>query len=149
MSCDSLLDIDRSDPKDLERYGSTALGRHCLLARRLVEAGVTVVKVRHTWWDTHADNFEGHRELTLDLDHALSTLLEDLADRGLLKSTLVLTTSEFGRTPRISAELGRDHWANAWSVTLADDQSLPGCPIAALRGGRHREVKRRAQAMAF
>jgi len=119
MSCDSLLDVDRSNPKDLERYGSTSLGRHCLLARRLVEAGVSVVKVRHTWWDTHADNFEGHRELTLDLDHALSTLLEDLADRGLLRNTLVLTTSEFGRTPRISAELGRDHWANAWSLTLA------------------------------
>src|SRR5437588_339265 len=119
MSCDSLLDVDRSDPKDLDRYGPTSLCRHCLLARRLVEAGVSVVKIRHTWWDTHADNFEGHRALTLELDHALSTLLQDLSDRGLLKPTLVLTTSEFGRTPRISAELGRDHWANAWSVTLA------------------------------
>jgi hypothetical protein len=119
MSCDSLLDVDRSDPKDLDRYGATSLARHCLLARRLVEAGVSVVKIRHTWWDTHADNFEGHEALTQDLDHALSTLLQDLADRDMLKTTLVLTTSEFGRTPRISAELGRDHWANAWSVTLA------------------------------
>src|SRR5262249_41215428 len=119
MSCDSLLDVDRSDPKDLDRYGPTSLGRHCLLARRLVEAGVSVVKIRHTWWDTHADNFEGHRCLTLELDHALSTLMSDLADRDMLRHTLVLTTSEFGRTPRISAELGRDHWANAWSVTLA------------------------------
>jgi hypothetical protein len=119
MSCDSLLDVDRSDPKDLDRYGTMTLARHCLLARRLVEAGVSVVKIRHTWWDTHADNFEGHQALTVQLDHALATLLEDLADRGLLDTTLVLTTSEFGRTPRISAELGRDHWANAWSVTLA------------------------------
>jgi hypothetical protein len=119
MSCDTLLDVDRSDPKDLDRYGPTSLARHCLLARRLVEAGVAVVKIRHTWWDTHADNFEGHQALTLQLDQALSTLLQDLAERGLLESTLVLTTSEFGRTPRISAELGRDHWANAWSVTLA------------------------------
>jgi hypothetical protein len=118
MSCDSLLDVDRSDPRDLDRYGPTSLGRHCLLARRLVEAGVSVVKIRHTWWDTHADNFEGHRCLTLELDHALSTLLQDLHERGLLERTLVLTTSEFGRTPRISAELGRDHWGNAWSVTL-------------------------------
>jgi hypothetical protein len=119
MSCDSLLDVDRSPPKDLARYGPTSLARHCLLARRLVEAGVSVVKIRHTWWDTHADNFEGHQALTYDLDHALSTLLEDLAERGLLQRTLVLTTSEFGRTPRITAELGRDHWGNAWSVTLA------------------------------
>jgi hypothetical protein len=119
MSCDSLLDVDRSDPKDLDRYGPTTLGRHCLLARRLVEAGVSVVKIRHTWWDTHADNFEGHQCLTADLDHALARLLQDLADRGLLKTTLVLTTSEFGRTPRITAELGRDHWPNAWSLTLA------------------------------
>jgi hypothetical protein len=119
MSCDTLLDVDRAPQKDLDRYGKTTLGRHCLLARRLVEAGVSVVKVRHTWWDTHADNFEGHRALTFDLDHALTTLIQDLQTRGLLESTLVLTTSEFGRTPRITAELGRDHWANAWSVTLA------------------------------
>jgi hypothetical protein len=119
MSCDELLDVDRSNPKDLNRYGPTSLACHCLLARRLVEAGVSVVKVRHTWWDTHADNFEGHEALTAQFDHAFATLLEDLADRGLLETTLVLTTSEFGRTPRISAELGRDHWANAWSVTLS------------------------------
>jgi len=119
MSSDELFDVDKSPPKDLERYGSGSLARHCLLARRLVEAGVSVVKVRHTWWDTHADNFEGHRVLTQDLDHALSLLLADLHDRGMLKDTLVLTTSEFGRTPAISSELGRDHWANAWSVTLA------------------------------
>src|SRR5262245_25058541 len=125
MSCDALLDIDRSDPKDLDRYGPTSLGRHCLLARRLVEAGVSVVKVRHTWWDTHADNFEGHRCLTLDLDHALSTLLQDLSERCLLQRPLVLTTSEFGRTPQISAELGRNHWPNAWSLTLAGC-SVPG-----------------------
>jgi hypothetical protein len=124
MSCDALLDVDRSDPKDLDRYGPTTLARHCLLARRLVEAGVSVVKIRHTWWDTHADNFEGHEALTAQLDQALATLLEDLHQRGLLETTLVLTTSEFGRTPRISAELGRDHWANAWSVTLA------GCGVA-------------------
>lgn len=124
MSCDELFDVDKSPPRDLERYGPGNLARHCLLARRLLEAGVSVVKVRHTWWDTHADNFEGHRALTRDLDHALSLLLADLHDRGMLKDTLVLTTSEFGRTPTISSELGRDHWPNAWSVTLA------GCGIA-------------------
>jgi Protein of unknown function (DUF1501) len=124
MSCDELFDLDRSPAKDLERYGPGNLARHCLLARRLLEAGVAVVKVRHTWWDTHADNFEGHRVLTQDLDHAFSLFLEDLHDRGMLQDTLVVTTSEFGRTPNISSELGRDHWPNAWSVTLA------GCGIA-------------------
>jgi len=119
MSCDTLLDVDKSAPRELDRYGTNSLARHCLLARRLVEAGVSVVKVRHTWWDTHADNFEGHQCLTAELDHALSLLIQDLADRDMLKTTLVLTTSEFGRTPRISAELGRNHWPNAWSVTLA------------------------------
>lgn len=126
MSCDELLDVDKAPQKDLERYGPTNIARHCLLARRLVEAGVSVVKVRDTWWDTHADNFEGHRALCMGFDHAYSLLIQDLYDRGLLDSTLVLTTSEFGRTPNISSELGRDHWANAWSVTLA------GCGI---RGG--------------
>jgi hypothetical protein len=119
MSCDTLLDVDKSPPRELDRYGTNSLARHCLLARRLVEAGVSVVKIRHTWWDTHADNFEGHQCLTAELDHALSLLIQDLVDRDLLKTTLVLTTSEFGRTPRISAELGRNHWPNAWSVTLA------------------------------
>jgi hypothetical protein len=134
MSCDSLLDVDRSDPKYLDRYGPTSLGRHCLLARRLVEAGVSVVKIRHTWWDTHADNFEGHLCLTADLDHALATLLRDLADRDLLKTTLVLTTSEFGRTPRITAELGRDHWPNAWSLTLAGC-GVPGGAVVGKTNG--------------
>jgi hypothetical protein len=143
MSCDSLLDVDRSDPRDLDRYGPTALGRHCLLARRLVEAGVSVVKVRHTWWDTHADNFEGHQALTLDLDQALSTLIQDLADRDLLKTTLVLTTSEFGRTPRISAELGRDHWANAWSVTLAGCGVPGGAVVGKTNGDGTAVVDRR------
>lgn len=126
MASDALFDVDKSPQKDLERYGTSALARHCLLGRRLLEAGVPVVKVRHTWWDTHADNFEGHRPLCAELDHALSLLLQDLHDRSMLEHTLVLTTSEFGRTPEISSELGRNHWPRAWSVTLA------GCGV---RGG--------------
>jgi len=123
MSCDELLNVDRASPADLDRYGPTPIARHCLLARRLVEAGVTVVKIRDTWWDTHADNFEGHRGKCANLDHALSLLLDDLTQRGLLETTLVATLSEFGRSPNISAELGRDHFPHAWSVALA------GCGI--------------------
>ncbi len=118
MACDELLDVDRAPAADLDRYGPAPIARHCLLARRLVEAGVTVVKIRDTWWDTHADNFEGHRSKCANLDHALSNLLDDLVDRGLYENTLVLTLSEFGRTPTISAELGRDHFPHAWSVAL-------------------------------
>ena len=93
----------RSAPQaDLDRYGPTPIARHCLLARRLVEAGVSVVKIRDTWWDTHADNFEGHRSKCANLDHALSLLLDDLVQRDMLGRTLVLTLSEFGRTPTIS-----------------------------------------------
>jgi len=123
MNYDTLLDVDRSDPDDLARYGTTPLARHCLLARRLVEAGVGVVKIRDTWWDSHADNFEGQRVKCANLDHALSLLVDDLVDRGLLDHTLLVVLSEFGRTPKISATLGRNHWSKAWSVAMA------GCGI--------------------
>src|SRR5262249_13493634 len=114
-----LFDVDKGPTKERDRYGSSSLARQCFLARKLVEAGVSVVKIRDTWWDTHADNFEGHRVLTANLDQALSALIQDLAERDMLKTPLVLTTSEFGRTPQISAELGRNHWPTAWSLTLA------------------------------
>jgi len=123
MSCADLLDVERCDAADLERYGPTPLARHCLLARRLIEAGVGVVKVRDTWWDTHADNFEGQRIKCANLDHALSHLIDDLADRGLWEHTLLIVLSEFGRTPQISASLGRNHWPKAWSVVMG------GCGI--------------------
>lgn len=105
--------------RDIERYGSTELGRFCAQARRLVEAGVPVVKIRHHWWDTHAEHFERHAGLVRQLDVALSTLLQDLHDRGLLEETLVVVASEFGRSPEINRFGGRDHWTRAWSVALA------------------------------
>ena len=95
----------------------------CLIARRLVEAGVPFVKVARAWWDSHGQNFETHRELCADLDQGMSALLDDLGQRGLLENTLVLTFGEFGRTPQINPSLGRDHFANAWSA------SLSGCGI--------------------
>jgi uncharacterized protein (DUF1501 family) len=77
------------------------------------------VKVARGFWDSHHDNFESHRELVPDFDHVLSVLLADLKDRGLLDSTLVMVLSEFGRTPVINQDVGRDHFAAAWSVALA------------------------------
>lgn len=126
MASEKLFDIEQEPAEMRAKYGPTQFGQQCLIARRLVEAGVPFVKVARAWWDSHGENFETHRELCADLDHSMSVLLDDLKDRGLLEHTLVLTFGEFGRTPGINASLGRDHFAAAWSATLS------GCGV---RGG--------------
>ncbi|MBL9092164.1 MAG: DUF1501 domain-containing protein [Planctomycetaceae bacterium] len=123
MSSEKLFDVEQESQKMRDRYGPTQFGQQALVARRLVEAGVPFVKVGRGWWDSHGENFETHLELVTELDHVMSTLLDDLSERGLLENTLVVTLSEFGRTPRINASLGRDHFAAAWSC------SLSGCGI--------------------
>ncbi|MFG0336128.1 MAG: DUF1501 domain-containing protein [Maioricimonas sp. JB049] len=123
MASDRLFNIDEEPQAMRDKYGPTQFGEQCLIARRLVEAGVPCVKVARAWWDSHGQNFETHRELCADLDHCMSALIDDLADRGLLENTLVITLGEFGRTPRINGSLGRDHFASAWSCTLT------GCGI--------------------
>jgi len=126
MRSDHLFNLDNEPRSVRDRYGSTPFGEQCLMARRLLEAGVAVVKVARGFWDSHHDNFESHRELVPDFDHVLSVLLADLKDRGLLESTLVFVLSEFGRTPVINKDVGRDHFAAAWSVAMAG---------AGIRGG--------------
>jgi uncharacterized protein (DUF1501 family) len=121
-----LFELSREPAQLRDRYGSHDFGRHCLLARRMLEAGVTFVKVTHSNYDTHHENFDFHIEQLGEFDRTFATLLDDLAQRGLLDSTLVVVMSEFGRTPTINRNLGRDHWGTAWSVALA------GCGI---RGG--------------
>jgi hypothetical protein len=102
-----------------DEYGRHSLGQSCLMARRLVEAGVRCVTIDHSNWDTHDNNFATlKRDLLPGLDAALSTLFRDLAERGLLDTTLVLVTGEFGRTPRINKNAGRDHWGPAFTVAL-------------------------------
>jgi hypothetical protein len=123
MKIDHLFDLDKEPPAVRDRYGKTDFGQHALIARRLLEADVPMVKVARAWWDSHADNFESHRELVAEFDHVMSTLLCDLDERGLLSSTLVVVLSEFGRTPAINKESGRDHFASAWSCAFA------GCGI--------------------
>jgi uncharacterized protein (DUF1501 family) len=118
-----VFDLSKEDPRSFERYGTHDFGRHCLLARRLLENGITFVKVTHSNYDTHFENFDYHIEQLGEFDRTFATLLEDLAQRGLLDSTLVVVMSEFGRTPKINAGYGRDHWSKAWSVALA------GCGI--------------------
>ncbi len=100
-------------------YGRESFGQGCLLARRLVERGVRFVEVSLGGWDTHTANFVRTPELCDTLDRALATLLTDLQARGLLKETLVVVTTEFGRTPTINANVGRDHHPNAFSALLA------------------------------
>lgn len=102
-----------------ERYGNSNIGRGCLMARRLVEAGVPFVEVDFGGWDDHRNIFPSLQNDKLpQLDRAMSALIEDLVQRGLYENTVVLWMGEFGRTPRINADVGRDHWARAWSVVL-------------------------------
>jgi uncharacterized protein (DUF1501 family) len=90
------------------------------MARRLVEAGVTFVSINSGGWDTHTNNFETLKSRNLpQFDRAWSTLIQDLHDRGMLESTLVMAFGEFGRTPRINPQAGRDHWPNVMSIALA------------------------------
>jgi uncharacterized protein (DUF1501 family) len=123
MARRKLFDTRTESPRSLDRYGRHDFGRHCLMARRLLEGGATFVKVTHSNYDTHYENFDFHIEQLGEFDRPFATLIEDLADRGLLDSTLVLVLSEFGRTPTINRNYGRDHWGTAWSVALG------GCGI--------------------
>ena len=114
------FDIHEEPEKLRDAYGRNSLGQACLMARRLVEAGVRCVTIDHTNWDTHDNNFNvlKHDLLPL-LDRGMSSLLADLTDRSLLESTLVVVTGEFGRTPRINQNAGRDHWGPSFTVALA------------------------------
>ena len=113
------FNLDEEPSAMRDRYGRNTFGQGCLLARRLVEVGVPFIEVSLTGWDTHGNNFETVRRLSETLDPAWSTLMDDLRDRGLLASTLVVWMGEFGRTPAINGGSGRDHWANSWSTVLA------------------------------
>jgi hypothetical protein len=123
MASETLFDVTREPQAVRDAYGPSQFGEQALVARRLVEAGVPFVRVGRAWWDSHGQNFETHQELVPELDHVMATLLDDLEERGLLESTLVVTLAEFGRTPTINGSLGRDHFASAWSATLS------GCGI--------------------
>ena len=119
------FELNEEKPELRDAYGRNRFGQGCLLARRLVERGVAFVEVTLSGapgnvagWDTHANNFEQVKSLSEVLDPAWSTLIEDLRTRGLLDSTLVVWMGEFGRTPKINPNAGRDHFPSAWSVVL-------------------------------
>src|SRR6516162_1906297 len=116
------FDLDGEQAKWRDAYGRSRFGQGCLLARRLVERGVPFVEVSlgddGTNWDTHQNNFEKVRGLSLLLDNGWATLMDDLKERGLLDSTLIVWMGEFGRTPTINGDKGRDHFPNAWTAVL-------------------------------
>ena len=121
-----MKEIPRGGGNGAEKgYGRNMRGQNLLLARRLVEAGVPFVNIydflqQGQNWDSHRDNFNQHKKFLLpQADQALSTLIEDLEDRGLLETTLVVALGEFGRTPKINGTAGRDHWPDCYSVLLA------------------------------
>ena len=122
------FDTSREPEAVSQAFGSSSFGQSCLLALRLVEAGVRFATVSMTGWDTHSNNFKSSRDKLLPpLDQGLSALLNSLAERGLLETTSVLVTGEFGRTPKINERAGRDHWPRAFSVLMAG---------AGIRGGQ-------------
>ena len=132
------FDLKDEPPKLRDRYGRNLFGQGCLLARRLVERGVPFVEVtlananglNGIGWDTHQQNFERVKNLSEMLDPAWATLMDDLEQRGLLDTTLIVWMGEFGRTPKINPQQGRDHLPNAWSTVLAG---------GGIKGGRSRQ----------
>jgi uncharacterized protein (DUF1501 family) len=118
------FDLDGEPEKLRDRYGRNGFGQCCLMARRLVEQGVPFVEVvlekaGSSTWDTHEGNFDAVARMCRVLDPAWGTLMDDLKDKGLLDSTLIIWMGEFGRTPKINAFAGRDHFPAAWSTVLA------------------------------
>src|SRR5262249_34916403 len=115
------FDVQKEPDRLRETYGRNDLGQSCLLARRLVEAGVTYVTVQAGGgWDSHANNFKQLKDSLLPkFDQALTALVTDLCDRGLQDDVLVLAFGEFGRTPKINKDAGRDHWPGAMSIVYA------------------------------
>ncbi len=132
-----VFDLDDEPPALREAYGSeSSFGQGCLLARRLVQGGVRFVEVAFDGWDTHQDNFETVQAKSAELDVAVSTLLADLRSKKLFDRTVVLLTSEFGRTPAINANKGRDHFPQVWSTVIGGGGIRGGMMIGRSDGGQ-------------
>jgi hypothetical protein len=113
------FDVSQEKAALRDKYGRTPFGQGCLLARRLVEAGVTFIEIDSNGWDTHQDNFNRTKSLSANVDPGFAALVTDLKERGLLEKTLVIWMGEFGRTPRINGNTGRDHFPRAFNIALA------------------------------
>lgn len=120
-----IFDLSQEPARDHERYGRHAFGQRCLLARRLLEQGTTFVTLNHLNYDAHFENFDNHLWKVGEFDRPFAALIADLAERGLLETTLVVVMGEFGRTPQVNSSIGRDHWSKSWSMVMA------GCGLKA------------------
>lgn len=136
------FDLGAEPDKLRDAYGRTTAGQGALLARRLVEAGVRLVTVFHGGYDTHTDNDKINKKLYPEFDQAFATLLEDMGQRGLLETTLVLAMGEFGRTPKINYSAGRDHWPGVFSIAAAG-AGVPGGQVLGSTDARAAEPKDR------
>jgi uncharacterized protein (DUF1501 family) len=125
------FDIHSEPAQTRERYGRTGFGQRALLARRLVEAGVPFITLYDGGWDHHTDLFNAFTKRMPAWENTVATLIEDLSERGLLDSTMVIALGEFGRTPQINKDAGRDHWSNAMSVLFAGGGTPGGQAIGA------------------
>jgi hypothetical protein len=121
------FDLDREPDRTRDAYGRNAFGQGCLMARRLIEAGVPFVEVQSSGWDTHGDELSRLKKLIPSVDQGTAALLADLKSRGLLERTLVIWMGEFGRTPQMNLSAGREHYPQAFNVALAG---------AGVRGGQ-------------
>jgi uncharacterized protein (DUF1501 family) len=125
------FDIHSEPAKTRERFGRNGFGQRALLARRLVEAGVPFITLYDGGWDHHTDLFNSYNKRMPAWDNTVATLIEDLAERGILDSTMVIALGEFGRTPQINKDSGRDHWSNAMSVLFAGGGTPGGQAVGA------------------
>lgn len=119
MDAREAFDLSKEDDKTKEEYGKNAAGQRMLLARRLVEGGVRFVSLTAGGWDHHDNIKAGIQGNMPETDRAIATLIRDLDRRGMLENTLVMVSSEFGRTPKINPTGGRDHWPRVFSTMLA------------------------------
>lgn len=139
------FDIQQESSQMLEAYGDSAFGKGCLLARRLVETGVSFVEVSLGNWDTHQDNFNRSKALCEQLDQPFAQLIRDLEQRGMLDKTLILWMGEFGRTPVINSQGGRGHFPRAFNVALAGGGVQGGQVIGKTTAGGKDVADRRVQ----
>jgi len=139
------LSQEKDDARD--RYGRNTFGQSCLVARRLVERGVPYITINYKGWDTHKQHFQLMRQKLPQMDKGMATLLQDLSDRGLLDSTIVWWSGEFGRTPKIQWEApwngGRGHWGDAFSAVVAGG-GFKGGQIVGASDAKGEQVKERA-----
>jgi hypothetical protein len=136
------FDIHRESDKVRDRYGRSAFGQRCLLARRLVEAGVPFITVYDGGWDHHVEIFDALNKRLPSWDNTVATLIEDLDERGMLDSTMVIALGEFGRTPQVNNRGGRDHWSNAMSVLFAGGGTPGGQAVGATDNKGYAAIER-------